>query len=79
MTWVCWLFGHRWVFLFGSMDKHIALAHRSPRAGEDHFCVRCGLLDEDARSEHRASFYAGELPDGADRAVTADQRREAGR
>lgn len=71
MRWVCWIAGHRWVFLFGSLDKAVALAHLHPMAGEDHYCVRCGSYWDDARPEHRAKFYAGELPDGSRRETGA--------
>jgi hypothetical protein len=62
MRWVCWLFGHRWVFLFGSYMKAMALAHLSSVAGEDHFCVRCGSFWEDAEPQDRAKFYSGVKP-----------------
>lgn len=60
---VCWLFGHRWFFLFGSLGKAAGLAHLHPMAGEDHFCTRCGTYWDDAEPGDRAKFYAGMRPD----------------
>lgn len=59
----CWIVGHRWHLLFGSIGKAAALSYMHSMAGTDQFCTRCGALWEDAESEHRALFWRGVTPE----------------